>query len=85
LRRCPSAATSPPPAGLARARSLCKRLRAQSPGLKILVGRWGPDEQGEQTDDRLHSAGAVAVATSLLATRGNLLALAQAAAASLVE
>jgi predicted PurR-regulated permease PerM len=30
-----------PPGGLAHTRYLCKRLRSQFPGLKILVGRWG--------------------------------------------
>ena len=30
-----------PPGGLAQSRYLCKRLRAQFPRLKIIVGRWG--------------------------------------------
>ena len=71
-----------PPAPLARTRSLCKQLRAQSPGVKILVGRWGQDETGEKTDDRLRATGADAVTTSLLATREQLLPLVQEVAAS---
>ena len=71
-----------PPAPLARTRYLCKQLRAQSPGLKILVGRWGQDEKGEKTDDRLRATGADAVTTSLLATREQLLPLLQGGAAS---
>jgi hypothetical protein len=71
-----------PPAALTRTRHLCKRLRAQSPALKIVVGRWGQDEEGEKTDDRLRSAGADAVTTSLLATRGQLLPLVQGVAPS---
>jgi hypothetical protein len=71
-----------PPAALTRTRHLCKRLRAQSPALKILVGRWGQDEESEKTDDRLRSAGVDSVTTSLLATRGQLLPLIQGVAAS---
>ncbi len=71
-----------PPAPLARTHYLCKRLREQSPGLKILVGRWGQDEKGEKTDDRLRSAGADSVTNSLLATRDQLLPLVQGGAVS---
>ena len=66
-----------PPAPLARTRSLCKQLRAQSPGVKILVGRWGQDEKGEKTEDRLRATGADTITTSLLATREQLLPLVQ--------
>ncbi len=57
-----------PPGGLAQARYLCKRLRAQFPDLKILVGRWGLTESVERMQKRLVAAGADAVATSLRET-----------------
>jgi predicted PurR-regulated permease PerM len=57
-----------PPGGLARTRSLCKRLRARFPKLKILVGRWGPADL-EPSAVSVEEAGADDVATTLLETR----------------
>jgi predicted PurR-regulated permease PerM/CheY-like chemotaxis protein len=56
------------PGGLSQARHLCKRLRAQYPELKIVVGRWGLHD--EQDTDRQHllAAGADYVETTVLDT-----------------
>jgi predicted PurR-regulated permease PerM len=64
-----------PPGGLAQIKYLCKRLRARVPGLKIAVGRWGQQENVEQTRERLRTAGADYVATSLSETRQQILSL----------
>ena len=63
-----------PPGGLAHTRYLCKRLRAQLPHAKILVGRWGLKANVEQNQERLREAGADQVETTLLETRDNLTA-----------
>jgi hypothetical protein len=55
--------------GLAHTRYLCKRLRAQFPDLKIIVGLWGFKGELGPTRDSLLSAGAGQVATSLLESR----------------
>jgi predicted PurR-regulated permease PerM len=63
-----------PPEGLAHARYLCKRLRAQFPELRILVGRWELENyDGPKARQRLQSAGATHVANSLLKFREQLL------------
>jgi predicted PurR-regulated permease PerM len=63
-----------PPEGLAQIRYLCKRLRCQFPDLKLLVGRWdGENNDGIRARERLRSAGATQVATSLLQFRDQLL------------
>jgi predicted PurR-regulated permease PerM len=63
-----------PTDGLARTRHLCQRLRRQCPGLKILVGRWGPtDEQENDTRAALLAAGADEVGTTLIESRSQLL------------
>jgi predicted PurR-regulated permease PerM len=61
-----------PPRGLAQARYLCKRLRAQFPELKILVGRWGLKTHLQENREHLLAAGADHVATTLLETRDHL-------------
>jgi hypothetical protein len=71
-----------PPGGLAQARYLCKRLRAQFPDLRILVGRWGQTDNVEKTRERLQAAGANHVATTLLEARTELSPYLQAAALS---
>jgi len=83
---------SVPPKGLAHTRYLCKRLRAQSPELKIVVGCWGgsrprpsrfecsserESQAEERTRERLLSAGADEVSFSLLETRDQLASLVQ--------
>jgi predicted PurR-regulated permease PerM len=63
-----------PPEGLAQTRYLCKRLRRQFPELKVLVGRWDcENHDGVRARERLRSAGATQVATSLLQFREQLL------------
>jgi len=57
-----------PPGGLAHARYLCKRLRAASPELQIIVGRWGPRRNSKLDRERLEQAGASFVTTTLLET-----------------
>ena len=62
-----------PPDGLAQTRFLCKRVRARFPAVNILVGRWGEKELSESDRGQLLTAGADAVGTSLLESRGQLL------------
>jgi predicted PurR-regulated permease PerM len=63
---------SVPPGGLAHSRYLCKRLRAQLPNAKILVGRWGRKGVSESEQQQLLEAGADAVTNTLTATRRQL-------------
>jgi predicted PurR-regulated permease PerM len=58
-----------PPGGLAQTHLLCKRLRAQFPRLKILVGLWGVTENREGLAERLRSAGADQVVGDLVEAR----------------
>jgi predicted PurR-regulated permease PerM len=66
-----------PPGELAHTRYLCKRLRAQLPDLKIVVGRWGQQDNLAKVGERLRSAGADQVAASLRETRSQVLPLVQ--------
>ncbi|HUO64882.1 MAG TPA: AI-2E family transporter, partial [Terriglobales bacterium] len=61
------------PAGLARTRHLCKRLRSRFPDLKILVGRWGGGDEDPAEREMLRAAGADEVATMLLQSRDQLI------------
>ena len=69
-----------PPYSFSAIRYLCKRLRAQYPGVKILVGCWGLRDDVKATTDRLKAAGADYASADLLETRGLLLPLIQEAA-----
>jgi hypothetical protein len=69
-----------PPGGLAQARHLCKRLRAAYPELKVVVGRWGADEEEPRVRDALLQAGAETVTTSLGETRSQIMPVIQLAA-----
>jgi predicted PurR-regulated permease PerM len=62
-----------PPGGLAQTRYLCKRLRAQFRDLKIIVGRWGATDNIERTRERLKSAGANEVCTTLVEARDHVI------------
>jgi predicted PurR-regulated permease PerM len=53
------------PGGLTEARYLCRRLRAQHPGARIVVGRWGMGRDPRKARARLLSAGADRVAATL--------------------
>ena len=57
-----------PPGGLAQSRYLCKRLRAQFPRLKIIVGRWGLPGNADGNREQLEEAGADLVGTTLRET-----------------
>lgn len=57
------------PSGIARARYLCKRIRARFPQVKILVGRWGISDGLENAKSSLTSSGADRIATTLLEAR----------------
>jgi predicted PurR-regulated permease PerM len=74
------------PGDLAHTRYLCKRLRDRFPHLKIVVGRWGEPDRGEQ--DQLLAAGADAVSATLRESRDQIreyARLASAAPAALLE
>jgi hypothetical protein len=60
------------PGGLSQARHLCKRLRAQWPELKIVVGRWGLHDEKDADCQQLLAAGADHVETSVLDTQRTL-------------
>jgi AI-2E family transporter len=64
-----------PPGGLVQARYLCKRLRALSPSVKIVVGRWSGAGELDDSANTLLSAGADRVGNSLKQTRDQLLNL----------
>jgi hypothetical protein len=61
-----------PPGGLAHTRYLCKKLRARHPDLKIIVGRWGLQDNVTENRDQLEEVGADLIATTLLETRKQL-------------
>jgi hypothetical protein len=59
-----------PPGGLAQARYLCKRFKAEVPGVRIVVARWGvPEDGAEAARQALRSAGADAIGATLAETR----------------
>jgi hypothetical protein len=64
-----------PPGGLAQTHFLCKRLRAQFPALKILVGVWGVGEDLDGLAGRLRASGADRVVASLIEARDQVGAL----------
>lgn len=64
-----------PPNGIARTRYLCKRLRADIPGVKLLVCRWGAGEHVARVREKLLSAGADHITLSLRETRTQILSL----------
>lgn len=58
-----------PPGGLAHTRYLCKRLRAGSPEMMIIVGRWGLKGEPDRHRSQLLEAGADHMTTTLVETR----------------
>jgi predicted PurR-regulated permease PerM len=58
-----------PPSPPSKTRYLVKRLRAAYPGLRILVGRWGPPALADDSAAGLREAGATLVASTLAETR----------------
>jgi predicted PurR-regulated permease PerM/CheY-like chemotaxis protein len=71
-----------PPGGLAPARHLCKRLRAQCPDIKVFVIRWGQADDLDRLREGLRQAGADGVVTTLQEAKAQLLPLVQVAAHS---
>jgi hypothetical protein len=63
--------------GLAPARYLCKRLRAEEPALRIAVDCWGLSGVTEQARERLAAAGADYLSVTLEETRAQILAQVQ--------
>jgi predicted PurR-regulated permease PerM/CheY-like chemotaxis protein len=70
------------PGSLASVRHLCKRLRNQCPETKLIVVRWGVDENPERTRDSLRHAGADDVTGTLDEARALAAPLIQLAAAN---
>ena len=68
-RKLPS---SIPPASYSKTRYLVRRLRAATPTLKIVVGRWAPAEFADDSASGLRDAGADAVGATLEETREHL-------------
>jgi predicted PurR-regulated permease PerM len=60
--------TALPPGASAPTRYLCKRLRARFPNCKIVVGRWGEDEDNDKPHALLREAGADEVGKTLRET-----------------
>jgi predicted PurR-regulated permease PerM len=73
------------PGGLTEARYLCRRLRGLSPGLRIVVGRWGSRRDPRRSRKLLLAAGADRVVTTLREARRQLAQLAGAPAPRLQE
>ncbi|MGH7927304.1 MAG: hypothetical protein ACREQV_05880, partial [Candidatus Binatia bacterium] len=57
------------PGGLAQVRYLCKRLRAVSSDIKIVIGRWGLSGDTDSIRESLVAAGADQIGRSLCQTR----------------
>jgi hypothetical protein len=60
------------PGGLTEARYLCRRLKVQYPGVKIVVGRWGRGKGLKKARTLLLSAGADGVGATLGEVRAHL-------------
>jgi predicted PurR-regulated permease PerM len=60
------------PGGLTEARYLCRRLRAQHPGVKIVVGRWGRGKHSRKAQALLLPAGADRIVGTLREARAYL-------------
>lgn len=54
-----------PPFVIIHARSMCRRIRAQHPGVRILLGIWGSETPAEVIQERLGTSCADSVVTSL--------------------
>jgi hypothetical protein len=64
-----------PPGGLAQARYLLKRLRAECGVPRVIVGRWGLKPGRERSREALDAAGADHVDSTLAATREQILGM----------
>jgi predicted PurR-regulated permease PerM len=66
-----------PPGALAPIRYLCKRLRTRFPDCKIVVGRWGAEDESDEPEARFREACADEVGISLRQTRNQISQLSQ--------
>jgi AI-2E family transporter len=66
-----------PPGAFAPIRYLCKRLRARFPDCKIVVGRWGLQEESDKAQVLLREAGVDEVATTIRETHNQVSQLSQ--------
>jgi hypothetical protein len=67
-----------PPGALTPVRYLCKRLRDRFPDCRIVVGRWGPEEETSDSQRlRLRGLGADELGTTLSDTRNQISQLSQ--------
>jgi hypothetical protein len=66
-----------PPGALAPIRYLCKRLRTRFPDCKIVVGRWGAEDESDESEARFREACADEVGISLRQTRNQISQLSQ--------
>jgi hypothetical protein len=71
-----------PPGALAPVRYLCKRLRTRFPDCRIVVGRWGSEEERDKPEARFREAGADEVGTTLRQTQNQISQLSQLASSS---
>lgn len=71
-----------PPRGLTQTRYLCKRIKAQFPAIKVIVGRWGELGGDDRVRERLKANGADLIATTLAETRSEVLPLLHVTASS---
>jgi predicted PurR-regulated permease PerM len=62
---------SVPPGGVSHVRYLCKRLRPRFPSGRLIVGRWGGNDDPAGEPDKFRSVGADEVTTSLADTHRN--------------
>ncbi len=64
--------SSLPPGGLTHTRYLCKRVRNRFPDLKVIVGRWGDNENPDETKTQLEPVGIENIQTTLVAAANQL-------------
>jgi predicted PurR-regulated permease PerM len=60
------------PGALAPVRYLCKRLRARFPDCRIMVGRWGAEEENDKAEARFREAGADEVVSTVRQARNQI-------------
>ncbi len=65
-----------PPSPPSKTRYVVRKLRAELPDVRILIGRWAPPELADEDRSILVDAGATHVATTLIETRDQLRTLA---------
>jgi predicted PurR-regulated permease PerM len=83
IEQCPPAVciATAAPGGIAQARYLCKRIRSSCKSTKLVVARFGQDEEPERVRQRLQAPGADSIALSLSECRSLIVPLLQTARA----